>query len=244
MTNYKKILIHNNKGGVGKTLFTANLAVYLAKKGHKILLIDFDRQRSLTDKFIKTDKWESFNIFNNNKAEILATTINNIWILPGDKNPEPNINFEKMEAKLKVFEKEHFSNFDYIFYDLHSAMTNLNTVVYKIVDTIILISDSSLNSATLTIDAFNDWEWTCLEIERKNNIKGILFNRDHEGKEASLSKNNLQEMLGNINFKTIIPDWLIIAKSVNNEEPWMTENVKTNVILIALEKELIERGIL
>ncbi|ATZ18333.1 ParA family protein [Mesoplasma melaleucae] len=35
MTSYKKNLINNNKGGVGKTLITANFAVYLAKKAKK-----------------------------------------------------------------------------------------------------------------------------------------------------------------------------------------------------------------
>jgi len=43
------IAVTNQKGGVGKTTTTANIAYALSKKGRDVLLIDFDSQASLTN---------------------------------------------------------------------------------------------------------------------------------------------------------------------------------------------------
>jgi cellulose biosynthesis protein BcsQ len=42
------ISVMNLKGGVGKTTLTANIGVALARKGHRVLLVDLDFQGSLT----------------------------------------------------------------------------------------------------------------------------------------------------------------------------------------------------
>lgn len=44
----RRVLVANTKGGSGKTTLATNLACYLARLGHKVVLEDTDRQQSAT----------------------------------------------------------------------------------------------------------------------------------------------------------------------------------------------------
>ena len=51
----KKLTLFNNKGGVGKTTLTINIAAAMADQGKRILLVDADPQCNLTS-FYLTEK--------------------------------------------------------------------------------------------------------------------------------------------------------------------------------------------
>lgn len=83
----KKIVITNNKGGVGKTTSTFNIGHYFAKKGLKTLLIDLDPQGNLSEAFSS----EAFNtiVLDAMKAEdatvaIYETGTENLHLMPSD----------------------------------------------------------------------------------------------------------------------------------------------------------------
>lgn len=52
------VSVINYKGGVGKTTLTANLGAALAARGHRVLLLDFDPQTSLTLSFYSIAEWD------------------------------------------------------------------------------------------------------------------------------------------------------------------------------------------
>jgi len=53
----KVILIANPKGGCGKTTLSSNLAGYLARTGHRVILSDLDRQSSSLNWLQRRPEW-------------------------------------------------------------------------------------------------------------------------------------------------------------------------------------------
>ncbi|ASM75138.1 MULTISPECIES: ParA family protein [Roseobacteraceae] len=47
----KKIVVANNKGGVGKTTIASQIVFSLAGRGHSVIAVDLDSQRNLTSSF-------------------------------------------------------------------------------------------------------------------------------------------------------------------------------------------------
>ena len=94
------LAIVNQKGGVGKTTTTVNLAAYLAKGGKKTLLLDADPQGNSTSgigKVKKTLAATTYDVLINQvpiKDVIIESGRKNLWVCPS------NINLAGAEVEL------------------------------------------------------------------------------------------------------------------------------------------------
>ena len=116
------IAISNNKGGVGKTTSTVNIAAALQILGKKVLVIDIDHQAQSTYHFGFNPNNLTYSIYNVLKGEIHYKEIKidreGLHILPS-KNDLKDIEFIPLPAKEFLLKEalEDISGYDFILID-------------------------------------------------------------------------------------------------------------------------------
>ena len=123
----KTIAVVNQKGGVGKTTSTVNLAAAVASKGYRVLLADIDPQGNATSGVginKRTLKASSYDVLINSASAddaIVKTDFKNLWVLPASMNLAgaelEMVDMERRESRLKVAFAPIKDNFDFIFLD-------------------------------------------------------------------------------------------------------------------------------
>ena len=220
----KIITIGTLKGGTGKTATLFNLAGLLAEE-HKVLLIDCDPQTNLslncgvdiTVKNLKT----VVNIFEDNvMAESIIfknpiKELKNIDIIPSSIKLTATelqiVSKAGRENILKNFiadNKKIFNEYDYILIDTNPSMGIINQNAFLVADSIILISDVSLNGiqgAELFVEL---WVNARRHLRKENNVKALVLN--NLDKRIKLSTElieycNDNESTKDIILKTAIP---------------------------------------
>lgn len=124
----KKISFVNEKGGVGKTTGAREVAGILGKR-KKVLLIDLDFQRNLTGSFPELEYTNTiYDVFDSypEPNEVIINIKKNIDIIPGDirlRGIDKDL-FYRSQAHmiLSKFLRNVEDNYDYIIFDLHPAM--------------------------------------------------------------------------------------------------------------------------
>lgn len=131
------IAISNNKGGVGKTTSTVNIAAALNISGKKVLVIDIDHQSQTTYHFGIMPKDLPYSIFEVLKGEITFEDIlinrNGIDILPA-KNDLKDLDFLPFPAKEFLLKEalEKVQKYDYVLIDCPPSLgiLTLNALTY------------------------------------------------------------------------------------------------------------------
>ena len=250
----RTIAVANQKGGVGKTTTTINLAASLAAKGQKVLVIDMDPQGNTTSGF-GIDKNELENtvyelILGECSVEecLIKDVIENLSIVPS------NVNLAAAEIELiGVNQKEYIlknevdwirDKYDFIIIDCPpslnmltvNAMTTANSVLVPI-----QCEYYALEGLSQLIHTVN------LVRERLNpelDIEGIVFTMFDARTNLSLQvvenvKNNLTQHI----YQTLIPRNVRLAEAPSYGIPVCIYDPKSvgAESYMALAEEVIER---
>lgn len=190
----KVLSFANFKGGVGKTSTTALVSYELAKKGYKVLDIDFDAQANLTSLLLQT-KSNNENIITLDKSfmkainedldleDIKFNIMDNLDLIPNavDFSMYPRYidkNFNNEYSKI-AFMKSLISkikkDYDFIFIDVPPTISLQNDTAYFACDQIIIVLQTqtrSLDGAEIFIDYLQDT--LVNEFDSEVDVLGVL----------------------------------------------------------------------
>ena len=144
----KIIAVVNQKGGVGKTTSTVNLAASVALKGQKVLLMDIDPQGNATSglgvnkRELETSSYDVIvNALPIEKA-ILKTEFDNLWVLPSNMNLAGAelelVDMKHRESKIKNAVAPIKSDFDFIFLDCPPSLGLITLNALCAADTVLV----------------------------------------------------------------------------------------------------------
>ena len=219
----KFLAVMSGKGGVGKSIFSLNYALSLAKNGLKVLLIDFDVGMGNIDLLLgQTTKLSIADIFLRNVSIATVTEQGpyGLEYIGGGTGLSQVIGFdkyvyEKFRREFKQIEKKY----DYIIFDMGAGTNAPYMDLILAMDEIILITTCEPTSVT---DAYSLVK--LLLLSNPNMHINIVVNRSIGYAYA----NDLQERLKNVVQRFTgqvvhtlgsIPDDKYVMKSVLNQEP-------------------------
>lgn len=167
----KSYIVTSFKGGVGKTTLSANLAMSLARRGHRVVAVDCDLESRCLDIVLGLENATLFNLCDCIKgtctidnAIVRDTRCENLHFISAPAfYPERHEigtaadSFSK-EAISKLV-KELTDRFDYVIFDLPARPDNLYRNLAQLVDSALVISlhtAASIRAAEKTAIALNE----------------------------------------------------------------------------------------
>ena len=220
----RSIAVVSGKGGVGKSNFSTNFAVELAKLGKKVVVLDMDIGMGNVHILIgKTARFSLMDYLEGSVSleEAMYEGPYNLQYISGGSGLSSVVEWSKemFDLLIDAFE-ELQKSYDYVLFDMGAGAANWSIDLLTSIDEIIVISTAEPTSIT---DAYSMMKYIHLKDQYKTFY--LLCNRAYskeEGQETLIRlKNTMQRFLSkNVNLLGSLPEDPVVRKAVREQVPF------------------------
>ena len=251
----KIISVANQKGGVGKTTTTINLATSLSAINKKILLIDADPQGNASTGIGISYENRLPNLYDLIVNEFLDLSAIKKTIVPGLDIITANTNLAASEIELVEVKNREFvisnliskiEGYDYILIDCPPALGLLTINALVASNSIIIPLQSEFFALEGVSSLVNSIELIRESFNPNLFIEGILLTMvDKRNSLSSLVEKDVRNHFGETVYKTTIPRNVRVSEAPSHGKPAILYDVNSSgsVAYIGLAREILEKQV-
>ena len=249
----KIISVANQKGGVGKTTTSINLATSLSAINKKILLIDADPQGNASTGIGISYEKRNPNLYDLIVGEALDERAIKNTIVPGLDIITSNTNLAASEIELAEIKNREFvlsnilskiKDYDYILIDCPPALGLLTINALVASNSIIIPLQSEFFALEGISSLVNSIELIRESFNPKLVIEGILLTMvDKRNSLSSLVEKDVRNHFGETVYKTTIPRNVKVSEAPSHGKPAILYDVNSSgsMAYIGLAREIINK---